>query len=187
MVATSLTTLADGGFTLADLEAMPDDGRRYELIGGAIVVTPSPLLPHQRISARLERLLQDAAGAAWEVFHAPADLDLPGRQRVQPDIVVVEAGRTGKRLAVPVLLVVEIVSGGSRTHDRVMKRAVYAESSIEAYWLVDPLKGVITCLRLEGEAYEPYAEGPVVEVEWPWAVRLDLTALIDPGQGATPH
>lgn len=68
---------------------MPDDGRRYELIGGAIVMTPSPALGHQRGSRRLQGLLE-TAWPSMEVFNAPVDLDLPGGQRVMPDLVVVE-------------------------------------------------------------------------------------------------
>ncbi|MGH8998368.1 MAG: Uma2 family endonuclease [Acidimicrobiia bacterium] len=74
--------------SLADLEAMPDDGRRYELIGGAIVMTPAPGPAHQRVSRRLQALLEAATAPGHEVFAAPIDLDLPGEQRVQPDLVV---------------------------------------------------------------------------------------------------
>src|SRR5258706_4356747 len=137
------------GLTVADLEAMPDDGRRYELIGGAIVMTPAPGLEHQRVSFRLQRLLVDS----WpgiEVFDAPVDLDLPGGQCVQPDLVAVERGRTGSRLSLPVSLVVEIVSPGSQTNDRVTKRATYAVAGIPAYWILEPERGVVTCLVLDG-------------------------------------
>jgi Uma2 family endonuclease len=176
----AITTTTPTGLTVDDLEAMPDDGRRYELIDGAIVMTPAPEVTHQRISYRLQRLLADAAGPGWEVFAAPTDLDLPGGNRVEPDLIVVEAGRTGPRLSLPVVLVLEIVSGGSRTHDRVTKRAAYAEAGLPAYWLFDTLRATVTCLRLAGDAYEPYAEGPVVEVDWPVAVRVDLEALATP-------
>src|SRR5439155_21475411 len=126
-------TVTVTGLTVADLEAMPDDGRRYELIGGAIVMTPAPGVDHQRVSRRLQRLLEDA-WPAMEIFDAPIDLDLPGGQRVQPDLVAVERGRTGPRLALPVGLGVEVVSPGTETNDRVTKRATYAAAGIPAYW-----------------------------------------------------
>jgi Uma2 family endonuclease len=167
--------------TVADLEAMPDDGRRYELIGGAIVMTPAPVPVHQRISRRLQRLLEEAAPPGHEVFYAPIDLDLPGEQRVQPDLVVVPATSVGeKRLVLPVLLVVEIVSAGSRTNDAVTKRTTYAEAGIPAYWMVDPDATRVTCLHLVGGAYEPYAEGSVIEVDRPVALHLDAAALALP-------
>jgi Uma2 family endonuclease len=90
---------ATNTFTPSDLAAMPDDGRRYELIDGAILVTATPGPTHQRVSRRLLALLEAAASVGHEGFHAPIDLDLHGDQRVQPDLVV------------------EIVSAGSGTHD----------------------------------------------------------------------
>lgn len=167
------------GLTVADLEAMPDDGRRYELIGGAIVMTPAPGVDHQRVSRRLQRLLEDA-WAEMEIFDAPIDLDLPEEQRVQPDLVAVERGRTGRRLSLPVVLVVEIVSPGSQTNDRVTKRATYAAAGIPAYWIVDHDGGTITCLVLEGADYRVVAEGATVTVDDPVPLRIDLPALLEP-------
>jgi Uma2 family endonuclease len=165
-------------FTFADLEAMPDDGRRYELVGGAIVMTPAPEPVHQLVSARLQRVLEDAIPDDHAVFGAPIDLDLPGVQRVQPDLVVLPWSSVGKkRLVLPVLLVVEIVSAGSRTHDTVTKRTVYAEAGIPCYWLVDLADEEITALRLEDGACRPYARGKIVSLDWPVAVDVDVAAL----------
>jgi Uma2 family endonuclease len=167
------------GLTVADLEAMPDDGRRHELIGGAIVMTPAPGVNHQRVSHRLHRHLEDA-WPAMEIFNAPIDLDLPGGQRVQPDLVAVERGRTGPRLSLPVGLVVEIVSPGSETNDRVTKRATYAAAGIPAYWLVDPDRNTITCLELDGADYRIAADGATVTMDAPVSLRIELSALVEP-------
>jgi Uma2 family endonuclease len=178
MVAMALAN----SLSLADLEAMPDDGRRYELIGGAIVMTPAQGPAHQRVSRRLVALLEAAVPPGHEVFDAPIDLDLPGEQRVQPDLVVVPLSSVGeKRLSLPVLLVVEIVSGGSKTQDTVTKRAVYAAAGVPAYWIVDPAAGVLTALRLDDSGtYQTYAEGPTATLEWPIAVDLDIASLAQP-------
>lgn len=173
-------TSTSNALTIADLEATPDDGRRYELIGGAIVMTPAPEVPHQRVSRRLQRLIEDAWPEEMEVFAAPIDLDLPGGQRVQPDIVVVPRGWTGKRLGLPVSLVVEIVSAGSTTHDRVTKRGTYAEAGIPHYWIVDLPRGSITCLTLAGQGYDVVVEGPVVTAESPVSLTINLPALLRP-------
>lgn len=166
----------------ADLEAMPDDGRRYELIGGAIVMTPAPGPAHQRVSRRLLAMLEAAAPPGNEVFAAPVDLDLPGEQRVQPDLVVAPLSSVGElRLTLPVLLVVEIISGGSKTHDTVTKRAVYAAAGIPAYWIIDPAGGEITALRLDDSGtYQTYAQGPTVTLDWPVVVELDIASLKQP-------
>lgn len=169
--------------TIDDLEAMPDDGRRYELIGGAIVMTPSPGPVHQRVSSRLQRLLEDACPSGHEVFGAPIDYDLPDDQRVVPDLIVVPGGSVGeRRLEGPALLVVEIVSRGSRTHDRVTKRAAYAEAGVPAYWIIDPAAHHVLALRLtEGGVYEPYADtSGLVTLAWPVAVAFSVEELAKP-------
>jgi len=179
-----VTLVEHEGLTVEDLEAMPDDGRRYELIGGAIVMTPAPDLGHQRGSGRLYRLLVEACPDGHEVFAAPTDLDLPGGQRVQPDLVVTPVrGANDRRLELPVLLVVEIVSPGSRTNDRVTKPAAYAEAGIPAYWIVDPRRKHTACLRLADDgAYEAYAEGDEITVDRPLAepVSFRTSALLTP-------
>ena len=173
------TPTVDIGFTVDDLDAMPDNGRRYELIGGAIVVTPSPGPPHQRASRRLERLIERACPPGYEMFDAPVDLDLPSGDRVVPDIVVVPDSSVGElRLVTPVLLVVEFVSPGSRTNDYITKRAAYAAAAISYYWIIDTIRGHTLALRLVGEAYETYvdATGPV-NLHEPINVRFDPAAL----------
>lgn len=185
MTLMSTTSRWGEPLTVADRDAMPDiDGRRYELIGGSIVVTPAPLTGHQRGSRRLERLIEDAAPPGVEVFDAPIDLSLPGGHMLQPDIVVAPLGSVGhERLTVPVLLVVEIVSVGSRTHDRVTKRSVYAEAGIEHYWLVDTTleSPWFTALRLVDGDYEPVIDTDgQVETEAPIAVSFAVADLFRP-------
>ena len=174
-----MTTATSNAFTLEDLEALPDDGNRYELIGGAIVMTPAPEPVHQRVSRRLLHLIEEACPEGHEVFYAPIDFDLPEDQRVEPDLIVVPDASVGaKRLATPALLVVEIVSPGSRLHDTVTKRAAYAEAGVPAYWIVDPGRGHLLALRLRDGDYEVDADttGPV-SLEWPVAVSFAVTDL----------
>ncbi|HTJ74633.1 MAG TPA: Uma2 family endonuclease [Acidimicrobiales bacterium] len=176
-----MTTTLSNAFTVADLEAMPDDGKRYELIGGAIVMTPAPEPVHQREAQGLFRLLEDACPPGHEVFLSPIDFDLPAG-RVEPDIIVVPDASVGeKRLSGPALLVVEIVSPGSAINDRVTKRDVYAEAGVPAYWIVDPRRGHVLALRLVDGAYEPYADstGPVT-LDWPVPVAFSVADLARP-------
>lgn len=180
------TTALDGEYTLADWEAMPDDGRRYELIGGTITVSPPPVPDHQRGSRHLQRLLEAACPPGHEVFNAPIGLRLPGAQMVQPDLVVVpQTGVGPKYLALPVLLLVEVVSPGSRTHDRVTKRAAYAAAGIEHYWLVDgtAARRRFTALRLAdgGDGYETALDTTGrVEVTEPLALSFRVSDLFRP-------
>ena len=69
--------------TWEDVLRMPDDGNRYEFIGGRLYMTPAPVIRHQRISRRLHaalmRILQDAG--LGEVFYAPCLVEFPGVDR----------------------------------------------------------------------------------------------------------
>ncbi len=177
-----MTTILSNAFTVDDLESMPDDGKRYELIGGAIVMTPAPEPDHQRVVGGVFRLVQDACPPGHEVFLSPIDFDLAGGQRVEPDIIVVPYASIGKkRLSGPALLVVEIVSPGSRVNDRVTKREVYAAAGVPAYWIIDPKAGHILALRLVDGAYVAYADqtGPVT-LAWPVAVSFSVADLARP-------
>jgi Uma2 family endonuclease len=176
-----MTTILSNAFTVDDLESMPDDGKRYELIGGAIVMTPAPEPVHQRVGGGMFRLIEDACPPGHEVFISPIDFDLPGG-RVEPDIIVVPHGSVGeKRLAGPALLVVEIVSPGSVTNDRVTKREVYAEAGVPAYWIVDPRAGHLLALRLVEGAYVPYADQTGrVTLDWPVPVSVSVADLALP-------
>lgn len=174
------------GLTIADLEAMPDDGHRYELLGGSIVVNAAPAPRHQRASGVLNDLLRRSCPSGHEVFYAPVDLDLPGGQRVEPDLVVAPHGSVGEaRLSLPVLLVVELVSPSTAVWDTVAKRAAYAEAGIQHYWLVDTRTGQerFTALSLPSGAgeYEVVAESDeVIEVLEPVSVSVPLEALFEP-------
>jgi len=158
---------------------MPDDGNRYELIGASIVMTPAPVPVHQLVQGELFVRLRAACPPGHVVFLAPIDYDLPNGDRVEPDLIIVPHGSVGKkRLKGPALLVVEIASGGSRTNDRVTKRAAYAEAGIPAYWIVDPARSHILALRLVDGRYEAYADtdGPV-SLDWPVAVAFSVAEL----------
>ena len=168
-----------GDATLADLEAMPkNDGNRYELIDGHVIVSPWP--PHYGgVSFHLGPVLAAAVPPGHASYRLCA-LDLEGEQRVIPDLLVAPHTSIGDRgLSLPVLLIVEVLCGlGS--DDLARKRAAYAAAGVPAYWLVDTDATSITCLRLAGDQYTPYAEGAVVEVDWPLPVTVDVAVVARP-------
>lgn len=143
----------------ADLANTPDDGKRYELLDGVLVVTPSPTLVHQRVSRRLVRRLEDffvPAGLA-EVFAAPTDVLLSDHDVLVPDIVVVTSQTPTSVAAIegPPLLVVEILSPSSVRFDRGAKSRRYAAFDVPHYWVVDPDAQVIECYRnVDGQFLE---------------------------------
>jgi Uma2 family endonuclease len=165
--------------SLADLEAMPDDDRRYELIGGQIYTTTSQSVRHQELSGDIYRQLWANTPPGHKVFYAPLDLDLVADQRVVPDLLVVpETSLNEKRAVWPALLVVEITSPSTRGRDHVLKREVYASSEVEYYWLVDLQAGraLVHQLRAGTSSYEVIEqhEGPHIELVAPIPVSFDL-------------
>lgn len=182
----AVTDSISDGFTLADLDAMPDDGRRYELIGGSIIVTPPPSLDHQRASTRLLLALVDAFGPDHEVLPAPLGVSLPTGDEVEPDLIVVEAGRTDQRLRPPFALLVELISSGSERHDTVTKLDAYARAGVVHYWLVDtrPGRHSFRALRLPPSgAYEVVAESTDrIDVREPADLRIPLDDLFSPNR-----
>jgi Uma2 family endonuclease len=170
--------------TYQDLEDLPDDGRRYELIDGSLVVTPVPAPVHQLIVGALSRLLWSARRAGTVVLTAPVDFVPQPTTSLQPDVVVVEEGEISEaRLTRPPLLVVEVLSPSSRRHDQGSKRLAYAAAGVPFYWLVDPEPPVtVTALRLAGDDYESVAEVRGDEdlvAEEPLSVSLVPARLLD--------
>ncbi|MQA02089.1 MAG: hypothetical protein GEV07_04975 [Streptosporangiales bacterium] len=80
-----------GGFDVADLDELPDDRRRHELVDGVVVLSPAPRRIHQRGLLELASALRAAAPAHLEVVVAPFDVDAGPRSQVEPDILVLPA------------------------------------------------------------------------------------------------
>jgi len=168
----------------SDLSITPDDGRRYELVQGDLHVTPSPSPVHQRISKRLQRVLEDyfETRAIGEVFNAPIDLILTNQDVFVPDLLVVGDPMhvTKRGIEGPPLLVVEILSPSTGTRDRGIKARRYAELGVEHYWIVDPAKKRVECHRLSEGAFRPLidAEGKTELAHPDWdGLAIDLASL----------
>jgi Uma2 family endonuclease len=133
-----------GQWTIDQLHRLPDDGNRYELVGGELFVTPAPSLGHQRISGLLFELL---AGYVREhrigiVVSAPNQLLLgEGKEEVDPDLMVIpgaEADLHGAWQDLPrPILIIEILSPTTRRRDLMAKRHLYVRERIPTYWIVD--------------------------------------------------
>jgi Uma2 family endonuclease len=169
--------------TVADLDAMPDDGHRYELIDGALIVTPAPGLRHQRASIRLAVALHDACPEHLMVLAAPFQVTLSEDTGVQPDILVAPRDAfTEKNLPGAPLLAVEILSPSTRLIDLNLKRASYARAGVPSYWIVDPVEPRLLVWELSGEEYVEVADVAGDE-SWtsqrPFAVTVVPPGLVD--------
>jgi len=146
-----------------DLRGFPDDDKRYEIIGGQLVVSPSPSTRHQYVLGEIYSALKShlTSKASGRVFVAPLDVQLSFYDVVQPDLLVVLNNRKDiiqeQAIAGPPNLVVEILSPSSKTTDRVDKAALYARSGIEEYWIVDPVVETVTVYGLDGDRFAPSA------------------------------
>jgi Uma2 family endonuclease len=172
-----------GDATLADLESRPQEqGKRYELVNGHVIVSPWPS-HYGGVSFHLGPILSHAVPPAHASYRL-CRLDLPGGQRVYPDLMVAPHSSVGDEgVNAPLLLIVEVLCGLDE-RDMARKRAAYAAAEVPAYWLIDAEKPLATCMRLEGGEYVTYAEGPAVEVDWPMNVAFDVATVARP-QGAS--
>jgi Uma2 family endonuclease len=131
--------LRDRHWAVEDLADLPtDDGNRYEIIDGVLVVSGAPRMRHQRAAFRIAKLLDTACPAGLEVFIAPFGV-LLRFDTVLPDVLVARvADLTEGEVPAPPVLAVQILSPGSRTIDLEMKFKRLERAGAPSYWLVDP-------------------------------------------------
>jgi Uma2 family endonuclease len=169
--------------TRSDLETMPDDGHRYELVDGALVVTPAPSPLHQLVSGRLFLSLAQACPPDLAVLYAPLDVALSDTTVLQPDLLVARrADLTARDLPTAPLLAVEILSPSTRLIDLNLKRARYEEAGCPSYWVIDPEVPALTAWVLRGST--DVEAGHVVgdetfTAESPVTVRVCPARLLD--------
>ena len=157
--------------------ALPDDGNRYELLDGELLVSPSPTGIHQRAVL----LLYDSIGPYVKRYRlgwtglSPADLDFRSGQLLQPDLFVAGLvdGREPLRwedFEIP-LLVAEVLSPSTALYDRNRKRPKFQAAGVGEYWIVDTDGRVV-------ERWKPADERPEILTETlAWQPRPDLPAL----------
>jgi Uma2 family endonuclease len=174
-------------WTVEMVRALPDDGNRYEVIDGELLVTPAPSVFHQRAVLELALLIAPYVRAhrIGEALISPADVIVYGpRKFVQPDLFVVplvngapmrawtEVGR--------LLLAVEVLSPSTRQIDRGRKRHLYREKAVPEYWIVDIDERTIERSRPDDSPVELLTESlqwhPDPDVP---ALVIDLPAYFD--------
>jgi Uma2 family endonuclease len=125
--------------TRDDLAAMPDDGHRYELLDGTLIVSPAPKLRHQEAVASLLVLLRQAVPRDLLVLTAPFDVALATDTVLQPDVLVARRDDfTDVDLPTAPLLAVEVLSPSTRRIDLLLKRDRLQFAGCRSYWVVDP-------------------------------------------------
>ena len=152
--------------TYDDLIAMfPDeDGVRRELIDGELFVTPSPLIPHQRLVWRLAIALGahlEAHPDQGEAFAAPLDVILTPHDVVEPDILIALGDQreilTAKHVHGAPGIVVEVLSPSTRKRDLTIKRQLFDREGVREYWIVDPDRNHVAVYRRDADGSLPLA------------------------------
>ncbi len=141
-------------WTVDDLDRLPDDGLQYELLDGLLLVTPAPVLAHQRAIGNLYVLLRAACPPGYEVFLSPVDWRPDRRTSLQPDLLVVRNEDVAtQNITAPLVLAVEVLSPSTRRKDLLLKRSKYEETGVQSYWVVDPAEPSLLALNLEEGTY----------------------------------
>jgi Uma2 family endonuclease len=172
-----------GEWTVDDLRDLPDDGLQYELADGVLLVTPAPRPRHQRVVGNLFLLLHRQSPPQLEVFVAPLDFQPTRHRSLQPDLLVVRRAEVGEEnVTTGVVLAVEVLSPSTRAKDLVLKRALYEDSGVPSYWVVDPEEPSLLVLELQDGRYVETARatgGDVCELTAPFPVSVRAAALLE--------
>ena len=173
-------------YTADDLALIPDDEKRYEVLGGELVVSPSPSEKHQRVVTNMTAVIRSVLSRSQSglVYVAPFDVHLGDYDILQPDIVVVlrehaSIIKPNGIFGVPDM-VVEVVSPTSIGIDRIRKAATYAAHGVTEYWIVDPADDTILAQELVDGRYRaiPAQDGMVTSLLLP-DLRVDPQALFE--------
>jgi Uma2 family endonuclease len=184
------TQFAARRWTYAEFAKLPDDGNRYEVIGGELYVTPAPGLSHQEIQTRLSYELFGfvRAHGLGKVYNGPVDVLFGEGEYLTPDLVFVRRGRESilreRGVEGAPDLIVEVLSPSTASRDRKQKRETYARFGVAQYWIVDPGKRRIEVYRpttdatanveiaSEALSWTPVEGGPTL--------TLDVAELFEP-------
>lgn len=183
---------AHENWTVEMLDAQPDDGQRYEIIDGALHVTPAPSDVHQLVAAQLWKVLHDYLRpvVVARALISPADVRMGDRtrNRVQPDVFVVRL-TDRKRPPYPydladLLLAVEVVSPNNPIYDYQVKRELYLSKGVPEYWIVNAEARVLSRWRSLEDPGEEFSR----RVAWqpagmPAPLAIDLPALFEEALG----
>jgi Uma2 family endonuclease len=148
-------------YTYEDLQTFPEgDGKRYEIIDGDLLVSPSPMSKHQLVLSSLHgrfwAFLQEHA--IGKVLFAPFDVVLSNVNVVQPDLLFFSNARldrmTQKHAQGAPDLVVEVLSESTRRTDEIRKRKLYESVDVLEYWIVDPELETVKVYRKAGDPFD---------------------------------
>ena len=141
-------------YTVDDIDRFPEDGNRYELLDGVLLVTPAPRAVHQIVVSRIQYRLTKAVGAPGHAHVVgPGAISVPPGTQLQPDILVYPSRFSPTTDWVRITeywLAVEVLSRSSRMYDREFKRDAYFALGLREVWLVDARNECVEVCRDRG-------------------------------------
>ncbi len=166
-------------FTVEDLGSFPDDGNRYELLNGLLLVTPQAGLPHQSVASRLTLALgQFLENLPGIMVWAPGAVQVQPDTHLEPDILVGRMPEVADWDAVrEYWLAVEVSGVASRIYDRRYKRDAYLQVGVKEVWLVDLNSRGILVSRLGGPTDEPHEDAVTWRSPDGRELPIDIPAL----------
>jgi len=179
----STTSYSSTKWDYASYAAIPDDGKRHEIIVGEHFMNPAPNLYHQTVSRRIQFQLYTAIELPelGQVFNAPVDVQLSDHDIVQPDLVII--GKERRHIMTPIKikgvpdLMIEILSPSNPDHDRKRKRKLYERNRVPEYWIVDPEEHSVLQLILVDGVYQEQTHRESITMTIPPHVSVDLTKV----------
>lgn len=148
-----------GNWTYEMYAALPEDGHRYEIIQGMLMMSPAPEMAHQGVVSLIHNYLfnQIFSTNRGLVFTGPVDVVLSPQKVVQPDVLVLLADHLDQMQEKCIRgapdLVVEVISPGSFTYDRMVKHDLYEQAGVSEYWLVNVREECMEVFVLEMGRY----------------------------------
>jgi Uma2 family endonuclease len=167
-----------GPYTYSQLQQFPDDGLRYEIVDGELLVSPAPRVAHQVCVKNLLLAIAPALPDHLDVLPAPVDWYISETTVVEPDLLVFRRADVGpRRLDRTPVLAIEVLSAGTRRRDRGVKLRAYQAAGLPWYWLVDPDEPGLTVLQLVERRYLERARASGDE---PYAATDPVTVTVTP-------
>lgn len=171
-------------YTVDDLDAMPEDGNRVEIIDGELFVTPPPIVHHQRAQmALIAQLVPFVRSMGAELLAAPTGVRVSRFTQVEPDLLAVarmtDIDESTRYISMSrLLLAIEVLSPSTRTIDRDRKRRLYVSEGVREYWTVDTKKRIVEVWTAATETPRVLTETlrwqPLPDCD---ALTIDLVAL----------
>jgi Uma2 family endonuclease len=165
-----------GIWTIEALATLPDDGNRYELLHGELLVTSLPSNRHQSVAAALGHLLYSwcLAHAGWAV-RGPGGVEMSRTSWLMPEVALyampLHSNAEWKHVPAPVL-VIEILRRAARKRDRHRKRPAYLAFGVREVWTVDAKLRLI-------EQWSAASEFPVtVDQSFTWTPSPELEPIV---------